>query len=110
MIVASPFALAHGIAHSLFDRKDVNKWCKDNAHLVEAAKDEEIQDIVSRRRLSEGDAVSGCVELMETLFENYKDEGVGWGANGFGYKNFKTLRGAANEMKKPPLPLRLSGF
>ena len=45
---------------------------------------------------------------METLFENYKDEGVGWGTNGFGYKNFQTLRGGAEE--KPTLPMRLSGF
>ena len=43
---------------------------------------------------------------METLFENYKDEGVGWGTNGFGYKNFKTIRGGA----KTSLPMRLSGF
>ena len=72
-----------------------------------AAKDAEIQDVISRRRLlSEGDATTGCVEVMETLFENYKDEGVGWGTNGFGYKNFKTLRGAA----KMSLPMRLSGF
>jgi hypothetical protein len=105
-VVASPFALAHGIAHSLFDREDVTKWCKDNAHLVPAAKDEEVKNIVSRRRLTEGDATTGCVDLMETLFENYKDEGVGWGTNGFGYKNFQTIRGGA----KTSLPMRLSGF
>merc|ERR1712100_536287 len=105
-VVASPFALAHGIAHSLFDRADVTEWCEDNAHLVPAAKDEEVKDIVSRRRLTEGDATTGCVELMETLFENYKDEGVGWGMNGFGYKNFQTTRGGA----KTSLPMRLSGF
>merc|ERR1712078_417677 len=46
-VVASPFALAHGIAHSLFDREDVTEWCKENSHLVPAAKDEEVQDIVS---------------------------------------------------------------
>ena len=106
-VVASPFALAHGIAHSLFDREDVNEWCEDNHHLVPAAKDEEVKDIVSRRRLlSEGDATTECVDLMETLFENYKDEGVGWGTNGFGYKNFQTIRGGA----KTSLPMRLSGF
>ena len=58
------------------------------------------------RRLTEGDATTGCVDLMETLFENYKDEGVGWGTNGFGYKNFQTIRGGA----KTSLPMRLSGF
>ena len=105
-VVASPFALAHGIAHSLFDREDVNEWCEDNHHLVPAAKDAEIMDIVSRRRLTEGDATTACVDLMETLFENYKDEGVGWGTNGFGYKNFQTIRGGA----KTSLPMRLSGF
>ena len=72
-----------------------------------AAKDAEIQDVISRRRLlSEGDATTGCVDLMKMLFENYKDEGVGWGVNGFGYKNFKSTRGGA----KMPLPMRLSGF
>ena len=109
-VVASPFALAHGIAHSFFDREDVGEWCKDNAHLVEAAKDEEVQQ--HRRRLTEGH--NGCVELMETLFENYKDEGVGWGTNGWGYKNFKTtektavLRGGL--AKAAPLTMRFSGF
>jgi hypothetical protein len=106
-VVASPFALAHGIAHSVFNREDVNKWCEENSHLVPAAKDAEIMDMTSRRRLTEGGATSGCVELMETLFENYKDEGVGWGTNGFGYKNFKTIRAAEGE---PSLPMRLSGF
>ena len=105
-VVASPFALAHGIAHSLFDREDVNEWCEENAHLMSAAKDAEIMDMASRRRLTEGDATTGCVDLMETLFENYKDEGVGWGTNGFGYKNFHTIRGGA----KTSLPMRLSGF
>jgi hypothetical protein len=102
-IVASPFALAHGIAHSFFDRADINEWCKDNHRLVPAAKDKEIQNMVSRRRLLGSDgsdgsdataATSRCLELMETLFENYKDEGVGWGANGFGYRNFRTIRGS----------------
>ena len=105
-VVVSPFALSHGIAHFLFDREDVNEWCEDNHHLVPAAKDAEIMDMTSRRRLTEGGATSGCVELMETLFENYKDEGVGWGTNGFGYKNFQTIRGGA----KTSLPMRLSGF
>ena len=106
-IVASPFALAHGIAHSLFNRTDVTEWCADNSHLVQATVDEEIKEIVSRRRLTEGH--NGCVELMKTLFENYKDEGVGWGNNGWGYRNFKTLRGATNEMKTT-LQMRLSGW
>jgi|TARA_B100000989_G_C19226918_1_gene338253 hypothetical protein len=45
---------------------------------VPAAKDAEIQDVISRRRLlSEGDATTGCVDLMKTLFENCKDRGVG---------------------------------
>ena len=108
-IVASPFALAHGIAHSFFDRADVSEWCKDNSHLVEHTADEEIKSIVGssrRRRLTEGspenNKESGCVDLMETLFENYKDEGVGWGTNGWGYKNFKTT--------SAPLAMRLSGF
>lgn len=77
-VVVSPFALSHGIAHFLFDREDVNEWCEDNHHLVPAAKDAEIQDVISRRRLlSEGDATTGCVDLMKTLFENCKDRGVG---------------------------------
>ena len=100
-IVASPFALAHGIAHALFDREDVAEWCKDNEHLVKAAKDDEVKDIVRRRRLADQSG-SACMTLMETLFENYKDEGVGWGTNGWGYKNFKTT--------SAPLAMRLSGF
>ena len=105
-IVASPFALAHGIAHSFFDRADVSEWCKDNSHLVEHTADEEIKDIAgsNSRRLNEGvlDKNNDCVELIETLFENYKDEGVGWGTNGWGYKTFKT--------EETSLAMRLSGF
>ena len=88
--------------------------------LVEHTADEEIKSIVgsSRRRLTEGspaDKESGCVDLMKTLFENYKDEGVGWGTNGWGYKNFKTtlLRGTENkqqQQQQPSLGMRLSGF
>ncbi len=54
-------------------------------------------------------SADGCVALMKTLFENYKDEGVGWGTNGFGYRNFKTIRGG-DQKKKPSLAMRLSGF
>ena len=96
----------------LFDRDDVDEWCKDNSHLLPIAADEEVKEQVSRRRLSGGDGTSGCVDLVHTLFDNYKDQGVGWGTNGFGYKNFKTLRGGdANMAKKQALlPMRLSGF
>jgi len=87
-VMASPFALAHGIAHSLFDREDVSEWCKTNEHLVQAANAPMVKAIVSRRRLTV--STTACMDLMETLFENYKDEGVGWGTNGWGYKNFKT--------------------
>ena len=91
-IVASPFALAHGIAHSFFNRTDVAEWCNDNSHLVSYAEDEEIKDMISRRRRLTSDS-DGCVDLMKILFENYKDEGVGWGTNGWGYRNFKTIFG-----------------
>jgi hypothetical protein len=52
------------------------------------------------------------LDLVHTLFDNYKDQGVGWGTNGFGYKNFKTLRGGDAKMakKQASLPMRLSGF
>ena len=137
-IVASPFALAHGIAHSFFDREDVSEWCKDNSHVVNAAQDKEVMEILqeNRRLASKSDSKdTGCVELMSILFENCKlvtqtqiylvtssctlklsrslplidkDEGVGWGTNGFGYRNFKTIRGKENS--KITLPQRLSGF
>ena len=42
---------------------------------------------------------------MKALFENYKDEGVGWGSNGWGYRNFKTLRGVDSSLE-----MHLSGF
>jgi flagellar biosynthesis GTPase FlhF len=54
-------------------------------------------------------SADGCVALMKTLFENYKDEGVGWGTNGFGYRNFKTIRGG-DQKKESSLAMRLSGF
>ena len=101
-VAASPFALAHGVAHSLFDRDDLAEWCRDNSYLLPAAADEEILDHVRRRRLTEGEEEDSCMALLKTLFENYKDEGVGWGTNGWGYKTFKT--------EETSLAMRLSGF
>ena len=93
-VVASPFALAHGIAHSFFDRDDVIDWCKKNDHLLPAAEDKEVKALHARRKLlltsNNNDSVGSCVTLMKTLFDNYKDEGVGWGTQGWGYRMFKT--------------------
>ena len=56
----------------------LKKVGEEATEVVMAAKDAEIQDVISRRRLlSEGDATTGCVDLMKTLFENCKDRGVG---------------------------------
>ena len=113
-VVASPFALAHGIAHSLFNRQDVARWCSDNAYLLPEAKDEEIKHHMSRRGLRQGPINTSrlqehCLNLMEVLFENYKDEGVGWGIDGWGYRAFQTMRGTAAN-KPSSLQMRLSGF
>jgi hypothetical protein len=113
-VVASPFALAHGIAHSLFNRQDVARWCSDNAYLLPEAKDEEIKHHMSRRGLRQGPINTSrlqehCLNLMEVLFENYKDEGVGWGIDGWGYRTFQTMRGTAAN-KPSSLQMRLSGF
>jgi hypothetical protein len=94
-VVASPFALAHGVAHSFFDRDDVTDWCKKNNHLLPAAEDKEVKALHARRKLlftsNHNDSVGSCVTLMKTLFDNYKDEGVGWGMQGWGYRMFKTM-------------------
>jgi hypothetical protein len=54
-VVASPFALAHGVAHSFFDRSEVTEWCKDNSHLVEAAKDEEVKGLAQSPAITEAE-------------------------------------------------------
>ena len=94
-VVASPFALAHGVAHSFFDRDDVTDWCKKNNHLLPAAEDKEVKALHARRKLlftsNHNDSVGSCVTLVKTLFDNYKDEGVGWGMQGWGYRMFKTM-------------------
>jgi hypothetical protein len=94
-VVASPFALAHGVAHSFFDRDDVTDWCKNNNHLLPAAEDKEVKALHARRKLlftsNHNDSGGSCVTLMKTLFDNYKDEGVGWGMQGWGYRMFKTM-------------------
>jgi hypothetical protein len=105
-VIASPFALAHGIAHSLFDREDVTEWCNSNSHLV--TESSSIQGIVGeshKNLFDEATSPNTCVDLMKALFENYKDEGVGWGSNGWGYRNFKTLRGVDSSLE-----MHLSGF
>ena len=102
-IVASPFALAHGFAHSFFNKDDINDWCKNNANVLEAATDKEVKEIAARRRLDgrEGeDSSSNCVALLKIMFENYKDEGVGWGTDGWGYRHFKAIRGGLQVVGK----------
>jgi hypothetical protein len=105
-VVASPFALAHGVAHAYFNRTDTEEWCNDNEYLLNEAATKKIQDLNKlRRRLSSGP--SGCAALLETMFENYQEHGVGWGSNGWGYRNFQTTRG---EIKAAPMPLLLAGW
>lgn len=104
-VVASPFALAHGVAHAYFNRTDSEEWCHDNEYLLGEAATEVVKDLTSRRRLSAGP--SGCAALLETMFENYQEHGVGWGSSGWGYRNFQTTQG---EKKVAPMPLLLAGW
>ena len=68
---------------------------KKNNHLLPAAEDKEVKALHARRKLlftsNHNDSVGSCVTLMKTLFDNYKDEGVGWGMQGWGYRMFKTM-------------------
>lgn len=106
-IVASPFALASGVTHSFFDTKDVAAWCADNEALLAEATADVVKEAMSRRRLTEG-GVEGCVTLLNSMYENYKDEGVGWGTAGFGFRNFNNLRG--NQKEAAESLMQLAGW
>lgn len=107
-VVASPFAAAHGVAHAFFDRNDAAAWCADNAALLAVAAAEDVQ--VHRRRLANETAGGEtCVALLNSMFENYKDEGVGWGAAGFGFRNFNNLR-EGQKKAASSLLMKLAGW
>lgn len=98
-IVASPFSEAHGVAHAAFNATDVAAWCEANGALVALAEHEGVQELVTesrRRRLTAGAGPTPgasadakiCVETLASMAATYENHNVGWGADGWGYKNF----------------------
>lgn len=73
-IIASPFALAHGITHAFFNLTDTEQWCSANESLLGASISSKIHDILQRRLLTQ--EPSDCTALLASMFENYRDHGV----------------------------------
>jgi hypothetical protein len=89
-IVASPFASNAAIAHAFFNLTDMEEWCASNNWLAfENAKRPELKQLKKDVNIPSSD----CLTMLEKMFENYKDEPIGWGVDGWGYRgwNKKTI-------------------
>jgi len=78
-IIASPFASSSGLVHAFYNMTDMEDWCESNDWLAfESARHPHVQQMVKPSE--------DCLSMLNEMFENFKDEPVGWGAEGFGYR------------------------
>jgi hypothetical protein len=79
-IIASPFASPTAIAHALYNATDAAEWCTSNNWLAYES---------AQHHLDSNTPSKDCEELLAEMFENYKDEPIGWGVDGWGYRGWK---------------------
>lgn len=96
-IIASPFASPSAMAHAMYNETDVQEWCKSNNWLAfessyEAKDSEELAKL--KQQPSEY-----CEYLLKEMYEQYKDEPIGWGVTGFGYKGWKNPSSRTGDMR-----------
>jgi hypothetical protein len=85
-IVASPFASNAAIAHAFFNLTDMQDWCNSNNWLAfENARRPELKSL---HKQDVNIPSTDCLSMLEKMFENYKDEPVGWGVDGWGYRGW----------------------
>lgn len=88
-VVASPFGAAAGSTTAVFNTEDINSWC--SSRRWQEANNYTFVNSTRRalRAIPAPPAPSAdCLALAARLYENYKDEPVGWGINGWGYRGW----------------------
>lgn len=86
-IVASPFSSLAGVVHALYDTAGMEKWCSSNSWL--AFHNAKFGNNPLLSSLSKSSPSKDCMSLLKTMYENYKDEPIGWGVDGWGYQGWK---------------------
>jgi hypothetical protein len=132
-IIASPFAASSALVHAFFNLTDMEDWCASNDWLAfESARHPHIQQEIAKKKKEEegaGDNVhelmitdpilkkradpsQDCMDMLEDMFETYKDEPIGWGVEGFGYRNNWVNPASPEEVskKEKTMAFKLSGW
>jgi len=108
-IIASPFASSGALVHAFFNITDMEDWCASNDWLAfENARLSHVQQAVD----SPSQPSEDCLAMLNEMFENFKDEPVGWGADGFGYRgNWQNPASPeVNAKTEKSVPFLLSGW
>jgi hypothetical protein len=104
-IIASPFAASSGLVHAYYNRTDMENWCESNDWLAfESIRHPHVKQMVKPS--------DDCLTMLNEMFENFKDEPIGWGKDGFGYRN-NWLNPATPEIEEKTertIPFILSGW
>jgi hypothetical protein len=101
-IIASPFAASSGLVHAYFNLTDIEEWCSSNNWLVyERLRHPQLINIHNKKKKTglekeEGEEQSqelvspsmDCMDMLTNMFEQYKNEPIGWGKDGWGYKGW----------------------
>jgi len=114
-IIASPFASSGALVHAFFNITDIEDWCASNDWLAFENAKHAHSTPSSSTTLKEPSI--DCLTMLNKMFENYKDEPVGWGVDGFGYRRHwsnpasPNIHGDHQDVEKEQtVPLTLSGW
>mmetsp|Transcript_2413 Transcript_2413/g.2975 ORF Transcript_2413/g.2975 Transcript_2413/m.2975 type:complete len:562 (+) Transcript_2413:79-1764(+) len=111
-IIASPFASSGALVHAFFNITDIEDWCSTNEWLAfESAKHAHVKQLSDQRSAEKPS--EDCLAMLNEMFENYKDEPVGWGVDGFGYRRHWSNPASPNihsHHEEQTVPLTLSGW
>jgi hypothetical protein len=124
-IISSPFASSSALAHAYYNSTDMEDWCSSNNWLVFDQKHH--HPMVAGASFSHSGVDGGgggdggseasqgrvspsedCMSMLTEMFKKYKNEPIGWGVDGWGYRNWAnpiSVYRRENDRKIPPLSL-----
>mmetsp|Transcript_40137 Transcript_40137/g.51718 ORF Transcript_40137/g.51718 Transcript_40137/m.51718 type:complete len:343 (-) Transcript_40137:168-1196(-) len=139
-IIVSPFAISSGLVHAYYNITDIKEWCSSNNWLlfdhfkhpenvnnnnnnnnnnINNQQEDTIRSkttsLLYTTTTSDRTPSSDCIEILTNMFEEYKDEPIGWGINGWGYRgwaNPSSIHQDINHHIKtvPPPPKMIVGW
>jgi hypothetical protein len=102
-IIASPFASSAILAHAYFNLTDMEDWCSTHNWMVHENKKQGqgggILDVLHQYKTLVVPS-EDCMTLLTGMFEEFKDEPIGWGVDGWGYRGWANPASAAADRKK----------